>query len=87
MKIDVEGYEFPVLRGLQGYFENITQKPPIICEITPEAYSLLGARIEELVEYMGQYGYEPYNIYNLGRKIDITKFKKTVYVVWRAKPR
>lgn len=83
IKIDVEGYEFPVLKGLQNYFEETDYRPVIICEITPSAYPLLGISREELIEYMARYGYGPYDIYNPKRKIDITKFKEGANVVWK----
>ena len=84
IKIDVEGYEFPVLKGLQKYFENTDYRPPIICEITPSAYLLLGTSRQELIDYMKQYGYEAYNIMAPWRKVDITKFKEGTNVIWKA---
>jgi FkbM family methyltransferase len=54
-KIDVEGYEFPVLKGLSGYFEK--SRPPIICEIAPAAYGPLGYSLENLAHYMDTWGY------------------------------
>ena len=42
IKIDTEGFEFPVLKGLQGYFESTGHRPVILCEIAPPAYPLLG---------------------------------------------
>ena len=57
IKIDAEGFELPILRGLQGYFERSSHRPPIICEIAPRAYSLLGRSIRELERFMSDYGY------------------------------
>jgi len=83
IKIDVEGFEFPVLKGLRKYFENTKHRPEIICEITPSAYPLLGASRQELIIYMKQYGYEAYNIMAPWRKVDITKFKEGTNVVFK----
>ena len=57
IKIDAEGFELPILKGLQGYFERSSHRPPIICEIAPRAYSLLGRSIRELETFMSDYGY------------------------------
>lgn len=57
IKIDAEGFELPILKGLQGYFERFSDRPSIICEIAPRAYSLLGRSIQELETFMGDYGY------------------------------
>lgn len=76
IKIDVEGYEFPVLQGLQGFFETSNERQSIICEIHPSAYSLLGITIEYLTTYMKTYGYGIYNIHHLRPRIDAAKIKK-----------
>lgn len=83
IKIDVEGFEFPVLKGLPKYFENTNYRPPIICEITPSAYPLLKTTRQELIDYMKQYGYEAYNIMAPWRKVDIRKFKEGTNVIWK----
>lgn len=57
IKIDAEGFELPILKGLQCYFERSCHRPPIICEIAPRAYSLLGRSIQELERLMRDYGY------------------------------
>jgi len=76
IKIDVEGYEFPVLKGCRNYFENTSNKPVIICEIFPRGYPCRGATITEVLEYMRQYGYKTYNICHHQEEIDITKVAK-----------
>jgi FkbM family methyltransferase len=84
IKIDVEGYEFPVLIGMEGYFKSSSNRPIIICEIHPDAYPLQGYTLSQFMEYMKKYGYEAYDIYNQSRKIDITKLKRGINVVWRS---
>lgn len=73
IKIDTEGFEFPVLRGLQEFFETVEAPPPIIVEIHPEAYPLLGYTLFDLAEYMGRYGYRAYRLDARGRDpVDVT---------------
>ena len=35
IKIDVEGFEFPVLKGLERFFVESSYRPLIVCEIKP----------------------------------------------------
>jgi len=85
IKIDVEGFEFPVLKGLQRYFENTSYRPIIICEVTPKAFSLKGSTLDELFRYMEQYGYYPYSIINQRLKIDVIKIKENCDILFKAK--
>jgi FkbM family methyltransferase len=57
IKIDAEGFELPILKGLEGYFEHSSDRPPIICEIAPRSYSLLGRSVRELEAFMRDQGY------------------------------
>src|ERR1700722_3854253 len=41
IKIDTEGFEFPVLLGMQRFLETASELPIIICEVGPRAYPLL----------------------------------------------
>ena len=78
IKIDVENFEFPVLKGFRNYFKNPSHRPIIICEIFPYNYPHLGSTLTELLEYMGQYGYKAYNILCPQKEIDITRLTKEV---------
>ncbi|MBN1384714.1 MAG: FkbM family methyltransferase [Elusimicrobia bacterium] len=62
IKIDTEGFEFPVLKGLSRYFETTGSRPVIICEIAPIAYPLLGYTLGQLSEYMKKYGYHTFDM-------------------------
>jgi len=74
IKIDVEGYEFPVLKGLSRYFEQKKDNlPPIVVEIIPRAYPLLGIELEDLENYMKKFSYYSYTLDGKHR-IDFTKF-------------
>lgn len=72
IKIDTEGYEFPVLLGLQHFFEKTNKLPAIICEVCPRAYPLLGQKLADLARYMTQFGYEARNIIAPSRAVDLT---------------
>jgi FkbM family methyltransferase len=57
IKIDAEGFELPILRGLRNYFESCRHRPAIICEIAPRAYPLMGRSVSELAGFMAEFGY------------------------------
>lgn len=89
IKIDVEGYEFPVLKGLSGYFKKNTHRPVIICEIQPTAYPELGCNLSDLARYMKNYGYISYDIFNPKSRIDIVRMARDrkgngFNVIWKA---
>ncbi|MFQ5786904.1 MAG: FkbM family methyltransferase [Thermodesulfobacteriota bacterium] len=84
IKIDVEGFEYFVLKGLEGYFQKNINRPPIICEITPSAYVHLDYTINELYNYMRDYGYQAYSIFNSNRVVDIRSMHEVTDVVFRA---
>jgi len=83
IKIDVEGFEFPVLKGLQGYFEKTENRPVVICEVAPSAYSLLGCKLAELSEYLKKYDYSTFSLVNARVKVDITELVRTTNVKLR----
>lgn len=85
IKMDTEGFEFPILKGLQNYFENTNDRPVIICEFVPASYPHINSTVEQFVEYMRKYGYEAYNVFNDRLKIDITKINKTTDIIWKSR--
>ena len=71
IKIDVEGFEYPVLKGLTKFFDNEMITPPhILVEVTPSAYPLLGLKLNQLERLLSKYSYKAYTIYK-ERPIDI----------------
>lgn len=72
IKIDAEGFELPVLEGLQGTFERSGHHPPIICEIAPPAYRLLGRRVRELETFMARYGYTARDLVDGSTPVDLS---------------
>lgn len=71
IKIDVEGYEFSVLKGLQRYFETHSDRPPIICEIAPRAYGLNGNALEDLAAYIARFGYTTRDLVDMASPVNV----------------
>jgi FkbM family methyltransferase len=67
MKIDVEGFEFLALRGLEEFFRRSAARPPIFCEINPPAAKRLNYTLRDLRLYLGQFGYVACNTWGSGR--------------------
>jgi FkbM family methyltransferase len=84
IKIDAEGFEFPVLRGLGLFFESTGERPPILCEIVPPAYPLLGSSLKQFSDYMGNWSYEAFSLIDTKKPIDVTKLKEQTNVLFRA---
>ena len=82
IKIDTEGFELFVLKGLQNFFEDNQNRPVIICEITPRANSLMGIRLDELSDYMHRYNYKAYSLLDMKTKIDVSVLKEQTDVLF-----
>lgn len=84
IKIDAEGFELPILRGLQGYLESTGERPAIICEIAPRAYSLMGRKIDELAELAAAYGYTARDLIDCSTPVDLRKIAHVEDVLFQA---
>lgn len=82
IKIDVEGYEYYVLKGTTKFFERIKCKPPIICEIFIPAYQKGDLSLNMFHDLMTNIGYNAFNIYNPNKRIDIRMIKQTTDVIF-----
>ena len=82
IKIDTEGYEFPVLKGLKGYLESAPQLPILIVEIAPNAYPKLGLSLEELEQYMQEFGYACHDIITR-RPVNVSTLGNSANVIFR----
>lgn len=69
IKIDVEGFEFPVLLGLERLFEQ--HRPVIVCEYKPWELPRLGYTAEEFESFMGKFGYQAHDMLDTNKKIDM----------------
>ncbi len=85
IKIDVEGYEFLLLKGLIKFFENNKYSlPPLIVEITPAAYPLLGCTLEDLEDLLRNFNYHAYNT-NEKYKINVKKLERPIDILFKQK--
>jgi FkbM family methyltransferase len=76
IKIDVEGYEFPVLRGLSDFLNNTACRPMILCEILPAQLPKLNYTLQQFDHYMRSFSYAAFDITNSFRRIDVTKIRE-----------
>ncbi len=83
MKIDVEGFELFVLKGLSGFFEQRDTLPPILCEVSPSFFKRLGIPVKILQDYMHSYGYQAYSLLDLKTKLDLTQFTISTDVLFQ----
>lgn len=60
VKIDVEGYELEVLKGLTGVFART--RPPVVMEMIASHLARAGVKPGELAAFMHDRGYEPFKI-------------------------
>jgi len=79
IKIDVEGYEFPVLKGCSEFLAAV--KPPILCEIAPVAYPKLGLSLEVLEQFMRELSYTACHVVSL-MPIELHRLQRTQNVVF-----
>jgi FkbM family methyltransferase len=84
VKIDAEGFEFPILKGLRKVFEQSSCRPPIVCEIAPRAYPLMGTTLSALVEYMNEFGYTPRDLIDGTTPVDLTAIEHVTDVLFVA---
>jgi FkbM family methyltransferase len=84
IKIDVEGFEFPVLRGLERFLAGSSHRPLIVCEIKPWEVERLGFAIGDFDRYMKSFGYDSYDMVSQNRRIDLSKLADMEVVQFRA---
>lgn len=82
IKIDTEGFELPVLQGASGFLNAATPRPPILCEVAPGAYPLLGSSVRELFNYMAGYGYGAFDVEHGGRPVRAETLTETTNVLF-----
>jgi FkbM family methyltransferase len=84
IKIDTEGFELPVLRGLEEYFAHAAQRPPVVCEIAPRAYGLSGSRPADVAGYMARFGYAAFDLIDGRTRVDVSALRHVEDVLFRA---
>ncbi|MFH1369563.1 MAG: FkbM family methyltransferase [Elusimicrobiota bacterium] len=83
IKIDTEGYEFPVMKGLDNYLKSASRKPSILCEIAPGAYPLLGYSLKQFSDYMKSHSYTATLVDIPGKPVEISELEGTTNVLFR----
>jgi FkbM family methyltransferase len=84
IKIDAEGFELPILRGLQNYFEQSRHRPAVICEIAPRAYPLMGLSVAELAAFMAKFGYFARDLVDGATPVDLGSIRQVEDVLFLA---
>ena len=84
LKIDAEGFELPVLRGASAFLERARPRPAILVEVAPGAYPLLGARVSDLFDLLGRFGYSGTDVEHGGRPISAAAVKDTTNILFLA---
>lgn len=84
IKIDTEGYEFFVLKGLQNFFSKTSCRPPIICEIGLDAYPKLGLSLDDFSDYMAGFGYQSYRMINTKQRLELGAMRDGTDVLFLA---
>jgi FkbM family methyltransferase len=69
IKIDVEGFEFEVLKGMDRFLRSAGNSPVIICELNPAIYPDLGYTSRDLLEFMADHGYTPRDLLDPEKKL------------------
>ncbi|WP_329066372.1 FkbM family methyltransferase [Streptomyces sp. NBC_01429] len=64
IKIDVEGAEGPVVRGMVPLLDKLRPDAEITVEVTPDRMALLGDSAEELLRTMRDHGFHVYRLAN-----------------------
>lgn len=82
IKIDTEGYEYPVVKGLQAYFDQTPHRPVLLIEIAPSAYPLMGSTLREFRQHMNRVGYSAFDVHNHHCPVDVPSLTETTNVLF-----
>jgi FkbM family methyltransferase len=87
IKVDAEGYEFPVLLGLEQFFARTPHRPLIVCQVKPWTLEQLNYTTDQFADYMSRWAYETVDTLNTRRRVDIRTLTDYKVVLFRpAKP-
>ena len=84
IKIDVEGFEFPVLLGAEKYFAQTASRPLIICEIKPWVLKKFGFTLGDFDLYMKRFGYKTYDSVQRNKIVDLRLLTEMDVLLFRA---
>jgi FkbM family methyltransferase len=81
IKIDTEGFEYPVLKGLETYWQRTHNRPPLLVEVAPCAYPQVGVTLGDLESLVTRYGYRAWHPVYRSRSVRIRELHKTTDVL------
>ena len=81
LKIDVEGYGLPVLKGATEFLSRTQKRPVIILELSEQTFNTPGFSLEETYNFVSELGYESFKHNNLKKRVDIRKITQQSDVV------
>ena len=81
VKIDVEGFEFPVIKGFQKYLQTAEELPILLVEVAPAAYDKLNTSINKFANFMNDLGYVALTL-DLKYEVQVAVLKETTDVVF-----
>jgi FkbM family methyltransferase len=85
IKIDTEGFEYYVLRGLERFVRDVyPELPPLYVEVAPQAYPLLGITLDDLRSLVMEYGYRARAVEN-DLAVELTGLTRTTNVMLTAR--
>jgi FkbM family methyltransferase len=87
IKLDAEGYEFPVLLGLEGFFATTPHRPLIVSQVKPWILERLNYSVDQFAAYMDRWSYEAFDTLNTRRKVDLRNLPAYSVVLFRARNR
>jgi FkbM family methyltransferase len=83
IKIDVEGFEFSVLRGLERFWTGTSFRPHIICEIKPWTVKKIGYTLDEFDRYMKKFDYQTFDLDDEASAVRLPELKEMTTLVFR----
>lgn len=81
VKIDVEGYEFRVIKGFVQYLREADEPPVLVIEISPPAFPEVGASLGEFASLISELGYSSRSI-DCASEIQIEQLSRLADVVF-----
>ena len=84
IKIDVEGFEYSVLKGLDHFMGTTSCRPLIVCEIKPWEVRNLGATLSVFEQFLNKHSYGTYLITQEDKPIKLSALTDMEVVVFRA---
>lgn len=83
IKIDVEGYEFPVLVGLERFLADGRFRSWIVCEIKPWEIQKLGNSMTDFRVHMERFGYRAYDMIDQDHAVDLDRLNDMEVILFR----